>query len=166
MKVSAHVLLLACLTCTLAVPALAADGSPPAPVPAAQPLATPAGVNCSAPSTEQPLDEVLFASSGPQSNATCTADCYPFADVSCSTSGSCTAVDRNCPNQRGYVKCGTSYTFCPVCPCPEGHHRYVFTGNCCDCGQEERSHAQCINGQWEFIDIVCWPNTGPCPFCP
>lgn len=164
MKTSAYVLL---LTCTVAVPAHAADGSPPASDPAAQPLAIPAGVNCSAPVAEQPLDEILFASSGPGSGlVTCTADCGSYPDVSCTTSGTCTAVDRNCPSQRGYVKCGSSYTFCPVCPCPEGHHRFVFTGNCCDCGEEERSHEQCINGQWEFIEIVCWPNTGPCPFCP
>lgn len=172
MKVSAYLFLLAC---TVAVPAFAADGTAPtvaadgtAPelVLAAEPLPAPAVGSCAA-----PLDDVLFASNasgikGGGGNATCTADCGAYPDVSCSISGSCTAVDRNCPNQRGYVQCGSTFKFCPECPCPEGHHRYTQTGGCCDCGIEERAHEQCINGEWVFIDIVCFPNTGPCPWCP
>src|SRR5690349_14175404 len=49
--------------------------------------------------------------------ALCTANCGTTT-VSCSTSGTCTAVDRNCSaGQRGYAQCGTTKTYCPsLCP--------------------------------------------------
>jgi hypothetical protein len=168
MKVSAYLFL---LCCTVAVPALAADGPVLALDLGAEPLATPAVGSCNA-----PLDQVLFASSGGKdgggsSLVTCTADCGLYNDVSCTTSGTCVAVDRNCPNTPGYVTCNGNTTFCPACPppieCqPDGSFRIVKTGNCCDCGLEERIREKCINGQWEFWSIFCGPNTGPCPWCP
>jgi hypothetical protein len=165
MKVSAYLLLLAC---TLAVPAFAADGPAPALDLGAEPLATPAVGSCAA-----PLDGVLFAASGGKdggggSLVTCTADCGPFTDVSCSTNGTCVAVDRNCPSTPGYVTCNGVTTYCPSCTaeCVEGRFRTYPTGNCCDCGIEERIREKCINGQWEFWSIFCGPNTGNCPWCP
>lgn len=164
MKVSAYLLLLAC---TLAVPALAADGPAPPPALGAEPLTTATGGSCA-----PPLDGALFAATGGKdgggsSLVTCTADCGPYTDVSCTTSGTCVAVDRNCPSTPGYVTCNGVTTFCPSCAvCTEGTFRIIKTGNCCDCGVEERIRQKCVNGQWEDVLIFCGPNTGPCPFCP
>ena len=49
--------------------------------------------------------------------ATCSASCGTTS-VTCTTSGTCTSVDRNCSaGQRGYVQCGTTKTSCPTaCP--------------------------------------------------
>ena len=168
MKVSAYLLLLAC---TLAVPAFAADGPAPALDLGAEPLATPAVGSCAV-----PLDGVLFAAGGGKdggggSLVTCTADCGPYADVSCSTSGSCFAVDRDCPLQRGYVHCdGQADKLCPVCPvepeCDEGTFMFEL-GDCCDCsfGGRERFRYKCINGQWVLQSVTCGPGAG-CPICP
>lgn len=165
MKVLTYVVLLAC---TVAVPALAADGPAPVLDPATEVLATPAVGSCNA-----PLGEALFASSGGKGGSlvTCTADCGPYTDVSCQTNGTCVAVDRNCPSTPGYVTCNGVTTYCPACTpppecSPEGSFRIIRTGNCCDCGLEERIREKCVNGQWEFFSIFCGPNTGPCPFCP
>lgn len=57
---------------------------------------------------------------------TATADCWDGSTRYCegnNSSASCTAVDSNCPGQRGYVTCDGVTTWCPVCetePCPEG----------------------------------------------
>ncbi|MEM1205559.1 MAG: hypothetical protein AAGN66_20175 [Acidobacteriota bacterium] len=52
---------------------------------------------------EAPSDDV--ASSG-TTRATCQATCGDTGgSVSISCSGSCTAVDQDCPSQRGYVEC-------------------------------------------------------------
>lgn len=166
MKVSAYVIL---LCCTLAVPALAADGPVPALDLGAEPLATPAVGSCNA-----PLDDVLFAASGGKdgggSLVTCTADCGPYTDVSCSTTGSCFAVDRDCPIQPGYVHCdGQADKVCPVClppECEEGTFKVEF-GDCCDCsfGGRERTRYKCIGGEWVFQSTFCGP-AGGCPICP
>ena len=55
---------------------------------------------------------------GARSVCTATADCNPFTDVTCSGSGTCMAVDRNCPGQQGYVTCSGLTTYCPVCSDP------------------------------------------------
>ncbi|MCG8462365.1 MAG: hypothetical protein MI919_39275, partial [Holophagales bacterium] len=63
---------------------------------------------------------------------TCTADCGSAPDVTCSTSGSCTAVDRNCGvGEPGHVTCGASTTYCPACQCTNGQVRYYSTSACC-----------------------------------
>jgi hypothetical protein len=165
MKVSAYLVL---LCCTVAVPALAADGPVLALDLGTEPLATPAVGACDA-----PLDEALFATSGGKNGGgsslvTCTADCGPYSDVSCSTNGTCTAVDRNCPSQRGWVTCNGVTTFCPVCTsgCTEGQFRLTPTGNCCDCGLAERAREQCVGGEWVFLGYVCGPGGHLCPRCP
>jgi hypothetical protein len=69
--------------------------------------------------------------------------------VSCQTSGTCTAVDRACPGERGHVTCGTTTYTCPAC-CTDGQHRQVFLGSCCDdppyTGLKEQQ--VCVNGVW------------------
>lgn len=148
------------LSCTVTVPALAADGPAPALELAVAPVATPAAGSCAA-----PLDAAIFAAKGPGSSlVTCIADCGEFPDVSCSTSGTCTAVDRSCPYQRGYVNCGTPI-YCPVCACTEGTYRFTWTGNCCDCGSDERMREKCIGGEWVVVGTFCGPGIH-CPRCP
>ena len=94
------------------------------------------------------------------------ARCDPYASISCSTTtvgATCEAHDRNCSaGERGYVRCGSSYTYCPTCTlCTEGSFRYVPTGNCCDILKEQREQ-QCVNGVWVntgFFD--CFTRCGP-----
>ena len=60
------------------------------------------------------------AEGGIQTNCSATAQCHNGTTRSCSSGGTCTAVDSNCNNnQRGYVNCGGTVTYCPVCP-PSG----------------------------------------------
>lgn len=48
-----------------------------------------------------------------EQQATCTADCGSYQDVTCSSVGQCIAVDRNCMNQQaGYVQCGSTVIHC------------------------------------------------------
>ena len=60
------------------------------------------------------LHPSLSAANG---SATCTASCGGGITVSCSTWGTCSAVNRSCPNQQGSVTCGATTTSCPqACP--------------------------------------------------
>ena len=72
-------------------------------------------------------------------NASCTANCGSSPSVSCSGSGSCSAVDQNCSSgQQGYVQCGSIRTYCPACdPCSQYNSGYcVYSWNpsteCCE----------------------------------
>ena len=77
-----------------------------------------------------PLEPASAAAKEPPpigENALCdaTAFCWDGSTRHCygnSSSVSCTAVDSNCPSQRGYVRCDGVTTYCPACPvtCPEG----------------------------------------------
>jgi hypothetical protein len=85
-----------------------------------------------------------LAKGGPGIQCVATADCYPYADVNCSSgSGTCIAVDRNCPNTQGYVTCNGATTYCtPDCsdPC-EG-----LSGFCLNCCQTDDCFACCRCG--------------------
>jgi hypothetical protein len=51
-----------------------------------------------------------------------TASCWDGTIVTCSGASSastCVSVDASCPSQRGYVKCDSTYTWCPSCPVDE-----------------------------------------------
>jgi hypothetical protein len=97
------------------------------------------------------------------------ADCSPDPSISCSTSvegESCEAVDRNCSEgQRGYVRCGSNYTYCPTpCPeCTENAFRDFATGFCCEDGRREWYRERCIGGEWVFSAYVC---RFFCPYTP
>lgn len=107
--------------------------------------------------------------------ASCTADCGSAPDVTCSGSGSCTAVDRNCgAGQRGYVTCGSTTNYCPSCGCTEGAIRYTTgSGCCCDytiewapVSRRKLITEKCINGFWVYQGFSCsGQNCGgpPCP---
>ncbi len=60
------------------------------------------------------------ATKGQENLGVCSAiaDCWNGSTVSCSggVGTTCSAIDSNCSSQRGYVRCGSSYTYCPSCP--------------------------------------------------
>lgn len=70
----------------------------------------------SAPLTAQPAKS--FSTGGDKASCTATANCGSASPVSCSGSGTCTAVDRSCQTQRGYVQCDSIRTYCPPCSKP------------------------------------------------
>jgi hypothetical protein len=45
----------------------------------------------------------------------CTANCANGGTVSCSGTGTCTAVDGNCPSEPGHVTCNGVTTSCSAC---------------------------------------------------
>jgi hypothetical protein len=90
--------------------------------------------------TEADPGAALFLAA--KSQCTATADCDYPATVTCSGSGTCTAVDRNCDgNQRGYVSCDSVVKYCkPDCPVeidcsPFDHEGCIYSfdaeSNCC-----------------------------------
>ncbi|MEM1205231.1 MAG: hypothetical protein AAGN66_18530 [Acidobacteriota bacterium] len=97
--------------------------------------------------------------------ASCTADCGSGAsDVSCSGSGSCTAIDRNCAaGQRGQVTCGSLTRYCPSCACTEGQIRWEPRSSCCcdytiDWAPKNRKRLdkyRCSNGYWVYAGYEC-----------
>lgn len=105
---------------------------------------------------------------GVTAQASCTADCGPYANVSCNNSTTCSAVDRNCSaGQQGYVICDGSTTSCPACPstlCTDGQIKSVQVGPQCGCpqtpGATEKERYQCINGEWVYQSTFCGA-----PFC-
>ena len=91
-------------------------------------------------------------------DVTCTASCGTFGTVSCTTVGTCTAVDRNCSaSQPGYVDCNGTTTFCPPCGCVEGSIMYE-DGGCCSGGRQKTITNKCIDGSWERIGSSCSGN--------
>ena len=100
---------------------------------------------------------------------TCTANCGT-STVSCTSSGTCTAVDRNCPSTPGYVVCNGTTTYCPACACTNGAKRYTQLSSCCynevahQCRRRLREET-CVNGNWQFTAYTCdgINCTGSCP---
>jgi hypothetical protein len=69
-----------------------------------------------APAAKRPGDDPPIGE-----NALCSATAYCWDGTTRSCQGnnsttSCTAVDSNCPGQRGYVTCDGATTYCPTCP--------------------------------------------------
>jgi hypothetical protein len=91
----------------------------------------------------------------------CTASCGT-STVSCtsSSSGTCTAVDRNCPTTPGYVVCDGTTTYCPACACTNGTKRYTQLSACCynevvrQCRRNLREET-CVNGSWRVTAYSC-----------
>lgn len=92
-------------------------------------------------------------------NSTCTVSCGATS-VSCTVSGTCTAVDRNCPSTPGYVTCGVTTYTCPACACTNGTKRYTQLAGCCynevvrQCRRNLREDT-CINGNWQTTAYTC-----------
>jgi hypothetical protein len=78
--------------------------------------------------------------------ASCTATCQNGSTVTC-TGSSCSAVDANCPAQRGYCTGTTSGTkYCHQC-CPNPTPCSFYEGRSCSTNQpcmERNVCAQCV----------------------
>jgi hypothetical protein len=108
--------------------------------------------------------KLFQADEGGGTDATCTAYCGELNPwVQCQYASSCSAVDANCPTERGYVICdGTTY-YCNAC-CTNGQTRSVIAGPTCSCeepGTTPRDRYLCVNGNWEYQYSFCGG-----PFCP
>lgn len=108
--------------------------------------------------------KLFQASEGGGTDATCMADCGELNPwVQCQYASSCTAVDANCPTERGYVICDGATYYCNAC-CTNGQFRSVVTGPNCSCeepGTTPRDRYQCVDGNWEYQYSFCGG-----PFCP
>jgi hypothetical protein len=101
--------------------------------------------------------------------STCTARCGT-STVSCTSSSSCNAVDRNCPTTPGYVVCDGTTTFCHACACTNGAKRYTQLSSCCynevarQCRRTLREET-CVNGNWQVTGFPCdgFSCSGNCP---
>jgi hypothetical protein len=101
--------------------------------------------------------------------STCTASCGGTSTVSCSTSGTCTAVDRSCPTQRGYVQCGTTKTNCPfACPVNNCGQNGICATNCsppdpdCPSNPCQDNPAQGCYYVWSPQDLCCYTSNAGC----
>jgi hypothetical protein len=95
----------------------------------------------------------------------CTADCGDLEPVSCQ-GDRCTAVNRACPSEDGYVECDGTYTYCgpPTCPeCVDGDSQVSWPGTCCyiwdiyDWGEEKETKL-CFRGRWSTM-VECVDTT-------
>jgi hypothetical protein len=87
-----------------------------------------------------------------QGKVTCTASCGIDHPLTCpSGTTTCSAVDRSCPDQRGYVICDGVKTRCPVCPMD-------CDSLLADCA------AQC--GRCPISSFQCNPYVCNCVLCP
>lgn len=110
-----------------------------------------------------PMDGTVLAAKHPLGKVICAAaaNCWNSTTVNCSSStlgDTCAAVDSNCTvQQQGYVRCGTTYTYCPSCliVCTEGQTRTVATGRCCDDGLKERAVQTCTSNHWVTTGYEC-----------
>jgi len=91
---------------------------------------------------------------GPKTKCVATASCGAATPVSCSGSGSCVAVDQSCPDEQGYVVCGSVRTDCPVCDVPSEPDCDQFDSGPCDYSWNKR------------INCCVAPPPEPNFFCP
>jgi len=125
--------------------------------------------NCQ-PSTQAIVGDLgfLFAAAGggidnPGTQSTCNALCQNGSYVTC-WGTSCSAVDANCPTQRGYCTgSATGTKYCPVCTCsatascPDGS-TVSCTGTGSSCFGFNGCYVSC-NGR----ETWCANPKGPCP---
>lgn len=124
-----------------------------------------------APATPEAPEATFAAAKGRiQTKDFCSASasCAPYATIGCSTTATgatCEGHDRNCSaGQGGYVRCGTTYTYCsaPACACTEGSVRYLGTGSCCEDNTREKAEQQCTGGVWIATgNYTCGIQCGP-----
>lgn len=103
-----------------------------------------------APTQEEPL----WLGGGISARANCTAQCIGGTKtVSCS--GTCTAVDANCPSHAGFVICNGVYSYCPT-PCPTPQCEEVNGTSCSVQGSSKACYwpdgsqyeCDCFFGEW------------------
>ncbi len=130
----------ACALLLLSVAAFAGPAPTPAPVPVpdsviAAILGEPAGAaSCAKPAAAR------AGVAGLAEKATCTANCQGGGTVTCTSSGSCTAVNGDCSVlEPGHVTCNGVTTNCTPACCSTGTMiqkaccRCEATGGCVDC---------------------------------
>lgn len=111
---------------------------------------------------------VLFAAKGPgdgpggvgqMSACTAQASCGSgVTPVSCSGNSTCSAIDRNCPSQRGQVTCDGVTKTCAVCPV-DYCAQCASTGDCVAC-------CRCDGGTAIMCNNCCTCDaTGDCMAC-
>jgi len=87
--------------------------------------------------------------------ASCTATCQNGSTVTC-TGTSCSAVDANCPTERGYCTGTASGTkLCHKC-CANTTPCSIYEGRSCS------SNQPCMEGN-NCAQCVCWGGTLTCP---
>ncbi len=102
--------------------------------------------------------------------ATCTASCGGGTSVTCTWSGTCEAVDRNCAiGQRGYVKCGTTKKSCAgLCPVIQDCSRNQICNMACgvsdpDCIQTNPcTNTPTCTYAWSPQTYCCLTNNAGC----
>ncbi len=100
-----------------------------------------------------------FLARGLPTKATCTAYCPGGATVSATCSGTCTAVDVNCPNTSGYVVCNGVYTGCASCPA--GPYCESLNGTSCS---PNNSTTQCTVAEGYSNTCTCRLGHWSCPY--
>ena len=99
------------------------------------------------------------ADEGGGTDATCTAYCGDLNPwVQCQYASTCTAVDANCPTERGYVICDTPPNYCNACS-TNGAVRNVTTGPTCSCeepGTTPKDRYQCVNAIFQRKNSRRW----------
>lgn len=97
---------------------------------------------------------------GVSAQSTCTADCGPYQDVSCTAPGTCTATDRNCnAGRRGHVTCSTGTIFCAE-PCPCYVEKTCPDWTILSCWGSDPN--ACDGGEWACY-VSCDGETTYCP---
>lgn len=102
----------------------------------------------------QPTAKVVYASEGLDSTCTAQVTC-PTGTISCTGTGTCTAVDRNCDIlERGHITCDGVTTSCSTGCCTGGTIqqnaccRCNATGSCTDC-------CRCEGGTLSQCNTAC-----------
>jgi hypothetical protein len=107
-------------------------------------------------------------------NAQCTAiaQCAPFSNVSCSTGGTCLAVDRNCSSgaggERGFVTCSGGTTYCGgTCCGSDGvcESSYGCGSSDPDCPCDQDLFCNFTNCGCSDPDCSSRPGCGVCELC-
>lgn len=96
---------------------------------------------------------------GPAANCSAVASCHDGSTRSCSGSSTCTAVDSNCPNTRGYVRCDGATQYCPSCPpAPPSGPCDSFNNSYCTYTFNKFSYC-CVPtwvAQGAYCPNICW----------
>lgn len=88
------------------------------------------------PSCGTGMEKAVWLKGGkPTDKASCSAWCSGGTQLSVSCSGSCTAVDVNCPYTNGYVVCNGVKTSCTYI-CPLGTYSYCAQVNGTSCSPQ------------------------------
>ncbi len=112
---------------------------------------------------KEPTDAVVsepLESQEASIQSVCTATCQYGSDVTC-TGSSCTAVDQNCPSQRGYCTGSTGKKWCQKCPC-------TAYATCNPSGYVSCGGTSCyeLDGCWAMCDGEQTWCSNPDPWCP